>query len=128
MLSAVVLAELIGAVVFIFAPALIAAFDSTPEVIRFGVEKSRTAGLFFFLLAYSHSMGQAILRGAGKAVIPMVVMLVFWCIVRVTFLTITVPLTQSIQMVYWVYPLTWLLSSVTFFLYSRKADWLHSLE
>lgn len=58
----------------------------------------------------------------------MVVMLVFWCIVRVTFLTITVPLTQSIQMVYWVYPLTWLLSSVTFFLYSRKADWLHSLE
>lgn len=70
----------------------------------------------------------AILRGAGKAVIPMVVMLVFWCIVRVTFLTITVPLTQSIQMVYWVYPLTWLLSSVTFFLYSRKADWLHSLE
>lgn len=126
-LSAVVLAELIGAVVFIFAPALIAAFDSTPEVIRFGVEKSRTAGLFFFLLAYSHSMA-AILRGAGKAVIPMVVMLVFWCIVRVTFLTITVPLTQSIQMVYWVYPLTWLLSSVTFFLYSRKADWLHSLE
>ena len=103
-LSAVVLAELIGAVVFIFAPALIAAFDSTPEVIRFGVEKSRTAGLFFFLLAYSHSMA-AILRGAGKAVIPMVVMLV-----------------------YWVYPLTWLLSSVTFFLYSRKADWLHSLE
>lgn len=58
----------------------------------------------------------------------MVVMLVFWCIVRVTFLTITVPLTQSIQMVYWVYPLTWLLSSVTFFLYSRKADWLHILE
>ena len=126
-LSAVVLAELIGAVVFLFAPALIAAFDSTPEVVRFGVEKSRTAGLFFFLLAYSHSMA-AILRGAGNAVIPMVVMLVFWCIVRVTFLTITVPLTQSIQMVYWVYPLTWLLSSVTFFLYSRKADWLHSLE
>ena len=91
------------------------------------MEKSRTAGLFFFLLAYSHSMA-AILRGAGKAVIPMVVMLVFWCIVRVTFLTISVPLTQSIQMVYWVYPLTWLLSSVTFFLYSRKADWLHSLE
>lgn len=127
-LSAVVLAELIGAVVFLFAPgSCCQAFDSTPEVVRFGVEKSRTAGLFFFLLAYSHSMA-AILRGAGKAVIPMVVMLVFWCIVRVTFLTISVPLTQSIQMVYWVYPLTWLLSSVTFFLYSRKADWLHSLE
>ena len=26
--------------------------------------------------------------------------------------TVTVPLTHSIQMVYWVYPLTWALSSV----------------
>lgn len=55
----------------------------------------------------------------------MMVMLTFWCIVRVGFLSITVPLTHSIQMVYWVYPLTWALSSITFLLYYKKADWLH---
>ena len=111
--------------VFVFAPQLIAAFDSNPEVIRFGIEKARTSALFFFLLAYSHSIS-ALLRGSGKAMIPMAVMLVFWCVVRVTFLTITVPLTQSIQMVYWVYPLTWLLSSIAFWIYYHRADWLHS--
>lgn len=123
-LATVILAELIGIVVFIFAPQMIAAFDSTPEVIQFGVEKARTAALFYCLLAYSHSIA-SILRGAGRAVVPMVIMMVFWCIVRVTFLAITIPLTHSIQMVYWVYPLTWSLSSLTFFYCYKKSDWLH---
>lgn len=55
------LAELIGVVVFIFAPQLIAAFDSNPAVVEIGVEKARTSALFFFLLAYSHAVS-AILR------------------------------------------------------------------
>ena len=90
-----------------------------------GVAKARTSTLFFFLLAYSHSVS-AVLRGAGRAIVPMAVMLVFWCVVRVSFLTVTVAITHSILMLYWVYPLTWSLSSVTFFFYYKKADWLHS--
>lgn len=116
------LAEFIGVLVFLFAPQLIAAFDSTPEVIRFGVEKARTAALFYCLLAYSHSVA-SVLRGAGKAIIPMVIMIVFWCLVRVAFLAVTIPMTQNIQMLYFVYPLTWGLSSITFFVYYRKARW-----
>ena len=122
-LMTVVLAELIGVVVFIFAPQMIAAFDSSPEVIRFGVEKARTAALFYCLLAFSHSIA-SVLRGAGRTMIPMIIMMVSWCVVRVTFLSITIPLTHSIQMVYWVYPLTWALSSAAFLLYYKKADWL----
>lgn len=122
-LTTLVLAELIGVVVFLLAPQLIAAFDATPDVVRFGVDKARTAALFYFLLAYAHSVA-AVLRGAGKAVVPMVIMMVFWCVIRVGFLAVSVPLTQSILMVYAVYPLTWALSSVAFFLYYRRANWL----
>lgn len=120
-----VLAELIGVMVFLFAPQLIAAFDSSEEVVRFGIEKARTAALFYCLLAYSHSIA-AVLRGAGKAIVPMVIMMTFWCVVRVAFLSITIPLTHSIQMVYWVYPMTWALSSLTFWIYYQKIDWMHS--
>ena len=112
----------IGVVVFLFAPQLIAAFDATPAVVAFGIGKARTAALFYCLLAYSHAVA-AVLRGAGKALTPMIVMMVFWCAVRVVFLTVTVPLTHSIQMVYWVYPLTWSLSSVVFFFYYRRGHW-----
>lgn len=122
-LTTVLLAELIGVVVFLLAPQLVAAFDSNPEVIRFGVEKARTAALFYCLLAYSHSVA-SVLRGAGKAVVPMLIMMTFWCVVRVTFLSISIPMTHSIQMVYLVYPLTWSLSSIAFFFYYKKANWM----
>lgn len=122
-LTTAILAELIGVGVFLLAPQLIAAFDSTPEVIRLGAEKARTAALFYFLLAYSHSVA-SILRGAGKAVVSMTIMMVFWCVVRVLFLAVSIPLTHAIQMIYVVYPLTWTLSSVVFFFYYRRAGWM----
>lgn len=125
--AAVVIAEAIGAVVFIFARPLIAAFDTTPQVVLLGVEKARTSALFFFLLAYSHAVS-AVLRGAGRAAVPMTIMMVFWCVVRVTFLAVMVPLTHSIQVIYWVYPLTWALSSAAFLWYYKKAGWLHALD
>ena len=126
-LATVILAELIGILVFLLAPQLIAAFDSTPEVIRFGVEKARTAALFYFLLAYSHSVA-AILRGAGKAVVPMIIMMVFWCVIRVAFLAVSIPLTHAIQMIYVVYPLTWGLSSIVFFFYYKQVNWMNQIN
>ena len=125
-ITSVILAELIGVAVFIFAPQLIAAFDTSPDVIAYGVDKARTSVLFYCLLAFSHAMA-SILRGAGKAMVPMFVMMICWCIIRVSFLAIAVPLTGSIQMVYWVYPLTWFLSSVTFLWYYRRMDWNRNL-
>lgn len=121
------LAELVGVVMVALAPMLIGAFTSEPEAIAFGVGRARACGLFFFLLAYSHSVS-AVLRGAGRAVVPMVTMMVFWCFVRVAFLTIMTPIVQSIAVVDWVYPLTWSMTSVTLLLYYLKADWLYGFE
>ena len=80
-----------------------------------------------FLLAASHCLA-AVLRGAGRAVIPMISMLSFWCVVRVTFLQIMVPIFKTIAVVNWVYPLTWSLSTIFLIIYYIKADWLHSFE
>lgn len=123
MLCSMTLAEVIGILMFIAAPLLIAAFNNQPEVVQFGTDRARTSALFFFLLAYSHCIS-AILRGAGKSLVPMIVMLVFWCVVRVSFLTIMSWFINDIAIVYWVYPLTWSLSSITFLIYYKKADWM----
>lgn len=123
-IATLISAEIIGALIFIFAPSLIAAFDNNPDVITFGVDKARSCTLFYFLLAYSHALA-AILRGAGKATIPMLVMMICWCIIRVAFLTVTIAMTHSILMVYIVYPLTWFLSSLCFYFYYNKSNWNH---
>ena len=83
--------------------------------------------MFFFLLAASHCLS-AVLRGAGKANIPMLAMLLFWCVVRVAFLSIVMPFRHTIDVVNWVYPLTWLLSTIFLVIYYFAADWPHSFE
>ena len=119
--------ELIGVAVYFLAPKLIGLFTAEPEAIAFGVQKCHICVLFFFLLSMSHCLA-AVLRGAGKAVVPMAAMLVFWCVVRVGILEIAVPIYNSIAVVNWVYPITWCLSAVFLTVYYIKADWVHAFE
>lgn len=117
------IAEVIGVAFFISAPYLIMAFTRDADAVQFGVDKARVCSLFYCLLAASHSFS-AVLRGAGKAMVPMLTMLMFWCVIRVSFLIVVVPLTESIAAVNWVYPLTWSLSTITLLIYYLNADWL----
>lgn len=123
----VVTAELVGVVIYTLAPYFISAFNSTPEVLSYGVAQARTASLFYFLLAFSHCMA-GILRGAGKSAVPMFVMLVCWCIIRVTYITTAVHFIPDIRVIFWAYPLTWCLSSIVFLIYFLRSDWMHGLE
>lgn len=126
-LAAVVLAEIIGVLVYAFAPQLIAIFDDTPEVVALGVQQARTVALFYFLLAFSHSVA-AICRGAGKAFVPMFVMLSVWCVLRVAYIALVMNLFNEIGYIYWAYPLTWAISSAIYLIYYLKSDWVHGFD
>lgn len=125
--SGVILAEIIGILFVIFAPKLIALFDKSPEVVAFGVKQARTEALFYCLLSLSHCMA-GIIRGSGKTTVPMLVMLICWCVIRVTYITITTHFIPDIAVVFWAYPITWTLSSIAFVTYYFKADWMHNFE
>ena len=126
-LCSIAAAELIGVAIYLSAPYLLGAFTKEPEAIAFGVRKAQICSVFFFLLAASHCLS-AVLRGAGKASIPMLAMLIFWCVVRVAFIAVAMPYFRSIDVVNWVYPLTWLLSTIFLIVYYVRADWLHSFD
>ena len=70
----------------------------------------------------------AIFRGAGKSTVPMLVMLLCWCIIRVTYVTFAVKFFPVLQTVSWAYPITWGLSTLVFTLYYFKSDWMHAFE
>lgn len=42
------IAELIGVLIYVAAPTLIAAFNGDPEVVHYGVMQARTIALFYF--------------------------------------------------------------------------------
>ena len=121
------IAEIIGVLLFTFAPQLIALFNNDPEVVAFGTMQARVVSLFFCLLALNHCMA-GVFRGAGKATIPMTVMLASWCLLRVTYITVMVAVFQHIAVVFTAYPLTWTVSAIIFTIYYFKADWIHTFD
>ncbi len=123
----VILAQCIGVAMYGLAPLLIDLFAESSEALSFGVRHCRTICLFYCLLAFSHCAA-AILRGAGKATIPMGVMLLFWCVVRVSYITIAVSYVSELTTVSWAYPLTWLCSSIVFSAYLLKGNWLRQVS
>ncbi len=127
MICAVCTAECIGVLFWIFAPSLIGLFNDDPNVVQFGVMQMRVISLFYGLLALNHCMA-GILRGAGKAMIPMMVMLASWCLLRVTYITIMVRTFGHIAVIFSAYPVTWTVSAIIFAIYYNKADWLHAFD
>lgn len=112
-------AEILGVLLNFFAEPLVALFDSNPAVIVFGAERAHIVGWFFCLCAFTHFMA-AVLRGIGKPMVPMLVFLFCWCVVRILFLLIASNFIHSIYLTYWVYPITWILSSVVLYVFYRR--------
>lgn len=126
-ISGTLLAELVGVLIYFFSPYLIGMFDSSPEVIRLGVQQAQTASLFYFLLAFSHSIA-AVCRGAGKAFVPMFVMMSVWCGIRILYIQLVMTFTSDISLIYWAYPITWGISSIIYFIYYNCSDWVHGFD
>ena len=126
-LCSCICAQLIGLVCYIFAPQLIGLFTDSAEAVAFGARHMRTICLFNFLLAFSHCIA-SVLRGAGKPTVPMFTMLVCWCALRMTYVSVAVKFVNELTTVSWAYPITWTCSGIIFLIYFCKADWLHNFD
>ena len=144
-----IMAEIVGVISYLFAPELIGFFADSRLAIRLGAKHMQTICLFYCLLAFSHCIA-GIMRGAGKATVPMFTMLGCWCVLRVTYITIAVKYlprillfasryipelaaiaagyTPKLTAVSWAYPITWSLSSIIFLIYFLAADWIHNFD
>ena len=127
--ASMILAEIIGVILFVFAKPFVGFFVKGKQAIDIGAEQSYIESLFFFLLSFSHCLA-GIFRGAGKAFVPMFVMLGVWCVFRVAYITVAMMIDkyQHISLLFWAYPITWLISSAIYLLYYLKSDWIHGFE
>ena len=55
----------------------------------------------------------------------MTVILVCWCAVRAVFLLTTMYFVPDVRVIYWSYPLTWMLSAAVFLVYYAKGKWMN---
>ncbi len=132
LICTIVMAETIGLVLYFTIPYLAGLFTGkdSPDrqrVIDLAVKETRTISFFYFMLALSHCIS-AVLRGAGKAVVPMTIMLGVWCVLRVAYITVALSIKHDIYLVFMAYPITWFISSVIYIFYYKYADWEHGFD
>lgn len=121
-LSGMLMAEAVGVLCYFGSQYALRIFVDVPEAVAYGEIHAKVVSLFFFLLAFSHCAA-GVLRGCGKAIVPMVTMLAFWCGVRIIYVTQTLKVIPEFATISWAYPLTWTLSSIVFLIFLLKSDW-----
>ncbi len=121
-ISGMILSEVIGLIIYVFSEPALRIFVSERKAIEFGIIHGRTVSLFFFLLAFSHCAA-GVMRGCGKASVPMIGMLLSWCLIRIVYVSIALRIIPEYRMISWAYPLTWGITAVMFFAYLMRTDW-----
>lgn len=107
----VAITGILGVAIALLAEPCIALFNPDPQVIAYGAGMARRVAPFLILPGLSHAMAGA-LRGFGQSQIPMILLLVTWCLLRVAWISGLNLLLHDIRIVYWAYPVTWMASTL----------------
>ena len=92
-------------------------------MVAFGCSAMHYFCPFYFLLAILHGMAGAV-RGTGRSVPPMVVLLISLCLFRVVWIQFVLPFFAGIEGVFVLYPVSWALGAVLMALYAWKGSWM----
>ena len=88
-------------------------FNTDPIVLDWAMKRILVVSTAYGLTSVMYSFGGA-LRGMGYSMVPMIINLFFTCIARVLYLWLAFPYlpVKAIELVYIVYPVTWILSGL----------------
>lgn len=98
-------------------------FSSDEAVIRYG-HLAMYSLLPFYGTMTVHNILMGSFRGAGKAMVSMLIGVGNMCILRMLYINFLVPFFPSYEAVLWCYPITWITTMTMDILYLWKAPWL----
>ena len=123
MLMSLFVTVIISCLLWLLAPQLIGIFNSNETVIYYGTYMMRSVVPGYIFLSISHALS-GVLRGAGKTFVPMVVMILSWCLLRMVWIYLMMPIFNDIYVVFSGYLITWFTSAMILLWYYRKGNWL----
>lgn len=126
LLMGVVYTVLTGILLLTFSEPIMRLFSKDPGVIAYGQTAMKHFCPFYWMLAILHSLAGTV-RGTGKSVPPMVVLLLSLCLFRILWIQFVLPHYPSIEGIFVLYPVSWLVGAVLMILYAWKGKWIKSL-
>ena len=114
---------LTGVLLLTFSEPVMRLFSQDPEVIAYGQTAMLYFCPFYWLLSILHGLAGTV-RGAGKSMPPMIILLVALCAFRVLWVQFVLPHFSDIGGIFLLYPVSWLLGASLMILYTWKGQWL----
>lgn len=113
----------IGAVLLIFSHQVLGLFTHSAQVIMYGQLAMKYFCPYYFLLGILNVLAGTV-RGAGKGIPPMIILLFSMCIFRILWIKISLPFYSSIDGVFILYPISWLVGAILMIFYTKFGKWL----
>ncbi len=111
----------ITVIIYFFGETMMKMFSADAEVIRYGVEYLVIVSSFYFAFSALFSFN-AVMRGAGDMIIPMIITLISLWLVRIPFANFFME-TMGEKAVWWSAPAGWMIGLILSFLYYSNGRW-----
>lgn len=116
-----------GILLLTFSETIMYLFSNDAAVIAYGQQAMRFFCPFYWALSILHALSGTV-RGTGKSIPPMIVLLVSLCLFRVLWVQFVMPNIASIEGIFMLYPISWAIGSGLMILYTWKGKWLIDYE
>ena len=124
LLMSTVYTILTGALLLAFSHPVMRLFTSDSAAIHYGVLAMKYFCPYYVLLGALNVLAGTV-RGTGKSIPPMLILLFSMCIFRIIWIQLAVPHYDNIDGVFILYPISWIIGLVLMALYTWKGHWLH---
>lgn len=115
-LLCLILGTVLGAVVLLLKEPLLSIYTDSTAVVNAGIVRINIICMFYSLCGIMGVISNTV-RGMGKSLIPMIITMIFVCVMRVVWLYTAFAAAQTIEIIYWSYPLSWGLAIIAQFIY-----------
>lgn len=116
-----------GVLLLTFSETIMHLFSNDPAVIAYGRQAMHFFCPFYWVLSILHALSGTV-RGTGKSMPPMIVLLISLCLFRVLWVQFVMPNIASIEGIFMLYPISWTIGSGLMILYTWKGQWLIDYE
>lgn len=112
----------VSAILVFFRDAFMGIFSTDQGVIFYGAQMILILAPFYLIFSITEVLSGAI-RGSGTSIPVMVITLIGMFIIRIGWIVIAMPMFNSIDIIYWSYPISWIATFIMTVVYFFFGKW-----
>lgn len=123
LIIAMVMTIVLSVLLLFFARYCFRIFTDNPQVIQYAIQVVSYFVPFYFIWTFIEVIANA-LRGAGDALVPMIISVGGICGLRIAWVLLVVPHWHNLLSISICYPISWLVTAIILIIHYKRGKWL----